>query len=75
MLLLMNKLPPKRITIESALPLSFGAIVKVELAVPEGQIITLLDPAHSCLLDLISKNPEIIYQIDPRKLEEIVAAA
>lgn len=65
---------PKR-AVESALPFSFGAIVKVELLIPDGQIITLIDPVYSYLVGEIEKNPDIIYQIDPRKWEEIVAAA
>jgi restriction system protein len=73
-LLLMNQKPAKR-TIESATPFSFGAIVKVELAIPDGQIITLIDPVYRYLVGVIEKNPEIIYQIDPRKWEEIIAAA
>lgn len=61
--------------VESVLPFSFGAIVKVELAIPDGEIITFVDPFYSHLVGEIGKNPEIIYQIDPRKWEELVAAA
>jgi restriction system protein len=74
MLLLLNRKPTLQI-VESAPLFSFGAIVKVEFAIPDGQIITLIDPAYSYLVGVIEKNPEIIYQIDPRKWEEIVAAA
>jgi restriction system protein len=75
MLLLMNQRPQKQIIVESAPPFSFSAIVKVERTISDGQIITLLDPAYSYLIDLIGKNNEIIYQIDPRKWEELIAAA
>ena len=73
-LLLMNQAPAKR-AIKSAPPFSFGAIVRFELAVPDGQIITLVDPVYSHLINVIEKNPKIIYEIDARKWEEIVAAA
>jgi restriction system protein len=65
----------KRKVVKSAPPFSFGAIVRFELAVPDGQIITLVDPVYSYLISVIGKNPEIIYDIDARKWEEIVAAA
>jgi len=74
MLLLMNKPPVKR-TIESAPPFSFGVIVKVERNVPDGQIITLVDPFYSYLIGEIEKNHELIYQISWRNWEEIIAAA
>jgi restriction system protein len=68
--------PAKKVeTVNSAPPFSFGAIVRFELAVPDGQIITLIDPVYSHLISVIEKNPEIIYEIDARKWEEIVAAA
>jgi len=70
----MNHRPAQQI-VQSAPPFSFGAIVKFELAVPDGEIITFVDPVYSCLIGEIEKNPGIIYQIDPRKWEEIVAAA
>ena len=62
-------------TVNSAPPFSFGAIVRFELAVPDGQIITFVDPFYSHLVEMIGKNPEIIYEIDARKWEEIIAAA
>lgn len=54
---------------------SFGVIVKVERTVPDGQIITLVDPFYTQIIDEIKKDPEIIYQIQPRVWEEIIAAA
>jgi restriction system protein len=62
-------------TINSAPPFSFGAIVKFELAIPDGQIIKFVDPVYRQLVGEIEKNPEIIYQINARKWEEIIAAA
>jgi restriction system protein len=59
----------------SAPPFSFGVIIKVERTVPDGQIITLVDPFYTHLIDAIKKNSEIIYQIEPRVWEEIIAAA
>jgi restriction system protein len=70
-----NSHPPAKQTLESAPPFSFGAIVRFEIAIPDGQIITLIDPVYRYLVGEIEKNPEIIYQIDSRKMEEVVAAA
>jgi len=68
--------PAKTIkVVDSAPPFSFGAIVRFELAVPDGDIITFVDPVYRYLIGEIEKNPEVIYQIDPRKWEEIIAAA
>ena len=75
LLLMSNSSARRKKTINSAPPFSFGAIVKFELAVPDGQIITLIDPVYSHLIDEIGKNPRLIYEIDPRKWEEIIAAA
>jgi restriction system protein len=62
-------------TLNSAPPFSFGAIVKAERRVTDGEVITLVDPIYTCLVREIEKNPQIIYQIDPRRWEEIIAAA
>jgi restriction system protein len=61
--------------LNSAPPFSFGVIVKVERKVPDGQKITLVDPIYTYLIDAIKKDSEIIYRIDPRVWEEIIAAA
>ncbi len=66
---------PFFLVVNSAPPFSFGAIIKVEQRTTEGQIITLIDPFYTYLINEIKKNPEIIYHIDPRKWEEIIAAA
>jgi restriction system protein len=71
----LNPSAEKKKIINSAPPFSFGAIVRFEVAVPDGQIITCVDPVYRHLVDAIEKNPEIIYEIDARKWEEIVAAA
>ena len=60
--------------IESSVLFGLMTIIKVERVVPDGQIITL-GPFYDRLLDEIHKNPEIIYQLDWRKMEELVAAA
>lgn len=60
---------------ESLLPLTFGAIVKFEKAVPDGQLVKFVDPVYTGLIQLMEKNPAIIYEIDPRRWEEIIAAA
>jgi restriction system protein len=65
----------KKKIIDSAPPFSFGAIVRFEVAIPDGQIITCVDPVYRHLVEAIEKNPEIIYEIDARKWEEIIAAA
>jgi restriction system protein len=65
----------KKKIIDSAPPFSFGAIVRFEVVVPDGQIITCVDPLYAHLVDAIEKNPGIIYEIDARKWEEIIAAA
>ena len=67
--------PTIKITVNSAPPFSLGAIVKVEHSVFDGQIITLIDPAYTCIIDALKKDPQIMYQIEPRKWEEIIAAA
>jgi restriction system protein len=64
-----------RQAVDAAPPFSFGTIVTFELAVPDGQIIKFVDPVYRQLVSEIEKNPEIIYQIKPRKWEEIIAAA
>ena len=66
---------PFFLVVNSAPPFSFGAIVKVEKKIEDGQVITLIDPIYTFLLNEIKKHPEIIYQIDPRKWEELIAAA
>ena len=76
LLLLMSDSSAKRKkTVNSATPFSFGAIVKYELIVPDGQIITFIDPVYNLLIDEIGKNPRLMYEIDARKWEEIIAAA
>lgn len=63
-------------TVMDSVPLfSFGAIVTFERNVPNGQVIRLIDPIYFYLIEAIKKDPQIIYQIDPRKWEEIIAAA
>jgi len=74
LVVLMNRSSAKR-AVESAPPFSFGTIVTFEIAVPDGQIIKFVDPIYRQLVSEIEKNPEIIYQIKPRKWEEIIAAA
>lgn len=64
------------VSIVNSAPLfSFGTIITVEKSVPDGQIIRLIDPIYSQLIEEIKNDPQIIYQIDPRKWEEIIAAA
>ena len=63
------------LTVNSAPPFSFGAIIKVDRSVPDGEIIRLIDPIYTQLISEIEKNPQIIYEIDPRKWEQIIAAA
>jgi restriction system protein len=75
MIVLMNNQSPVLQVVESAPPFSFATIVTFELAVPAGQIIKFVDPVYRQLASEIEKNPEIIYQIKPRKWEEIIAAA
>jgi restriction system protein len=55
-------------------PFSFGAIVTLERNVLDGQVIKLIDPIYRSLIEAISKDPQIIYHIDARKWEEIIAA-
>ena len=59
----------------SAPVLSFGTIVTFERDAPDGQVVRLMNPFYSYLIETIKKDPEVIYQIDPRKWEEIIAAA
>jgi hypothetical protein len=62
--LLVSVLSPsvgKKKIIDSAPPFSFGAIVRLEVAIPDGQIITCVDPVYRHLVEAIEKNPEIIY--------------
>jgi restriction system protein len=54
---------------------SFGAILRIEAVVPDGDIVSLVDPMYAYLVDQIRRDPTIIHRIDPRKWEEIVAAA
>lgn len=75
LVLLMNNRRPVVQVVELAPPFAFGAIVKFELAVPDGEVISYVDPVYRHLVTLIEKNPEIIYEIDDRKWEEIIAAA
>ena len=67
--------PPAILTLALASPFSFGAILKVEGHVHDGQIVTLLDPFYEYLVDELLKDPQVMYSIDPRRWEEIIAAA
>jgi restriction system protein len=74
MTILMNQQSTVQV-VEAAPLFSFGAIVKFELTVPDGEIITAVDPVYRYLTSELKKNPEIIYQINPREWEKIIAAA
>ncbi len=63
------------VVMNSAPPISFGAVVTVERKVPDGEIIKLMDPYYTQLLDAIRKDPDFIYQIDHRMWEEVIAAS
>jgi len=56
-------------------PLGFGAVVRFEGRVADGQLIRLIEPAYSAVLRAITANPAIMYQIGPRDWEEIIAAS
>ena len=60
---------------ESTPSLLVLTIISVERTVPDGQIITFLNPFYSQLISLIAKDPEILYKLGWRKMEELVAAA
>jgi hypothetical protein len=60
---------------EDAAPFSISAIVKFEGTVADGQLISFIEPAYFQLLKELQKNPHVMHEIDPRKWEEIVAAA
>lgn len=57
-----------------ATPFSFWAIVRPEGKVPDGQLISFVEPAYTSLLLELARNPKLMYEIDPRKWEEIIAA-
>src|SRR5688500_18413779 len=63
------------VVINSVPPFSFGAIIRVERTLPDGEVISLVDPLYTHLITEIEKDPQLIYQIDPRKWEQIIAAA
>jgi restriction system protein len=67
--------PDIKIVINSAPPFSFGAVVTWQRGTADGEIIKLVDPVYTQLMEEIKRNPQIIYQIDGRKWEEIIAAA
>jgi restriction system protein len=75
MIVLMNNQKSVAQVVESMPPFAFGAIVKFELAVPDGEIIKFIDPVYHHIIKVIEKDPNVIYEIDPRKWEEIIAAA
>jgi restriction system protein len=64
-----------KLILDSAPPFSFGAIVTCQREVADGEIIKLVDPVYIRLIEEIKRDPQIIYQIDPRKWEELIAAA
>jgi hypothetical protein len=55
--------------INSAPPFSFGAVVIWQRGTADGEIIKLVDPVYTQLMEEIKRNPQIIYQIDWRKWE------
>ncbi len=61
--------------VEAAPPFSFGAIVTVQRQIEDGDVVKLIDPFYTHLLQALQRDPGIMYQLDPRKWEEIVAAA
>lgn len=54
---------------------SLLAIVRPEGRVKDGQLISFVKPAYERLLLELGRNPNSMYEIDPRKWEEIIAAA
>lgn len=69
------KYPLFKLIVDSAPILSFGTIVRLEKGVDDGSIITMINPIYKRILQEISRNPDFIYQIDPRKWEEMIAAS
>jgi restriction system protein len=55
--------------------ISVGAIIRPEGHNKEGQSVQLLRPAYDRLVAMITQHPEMIYQIEPRQWEEIIAAS
>ena len=76
-LILSSSITPDNVEliVTSSPPFSFGAIVTVERNIPDGQIIKLVDPIYTELIDAIENDPQLMYQIHHRKWEEIIAAA
>jgi restriction system protein len=67
--------PDIKMVINSAPPFSFGAVVARQRGTTDGELIKLVDPIYTQLIEEIRRNPQVIYQIDGRKWEEIIAAA
>lgn len=55
--------------------LTFGTVVLPYGKHSDGDLIKLVDPIYTEIVNLISSNEQMIYQIPPRKWEELVAAA
>ena len=58
-----------------ATPFSFGAIISIEEKIEDGSRINLIKPIYSKLVEMLKKDPNFIYKINPRIWEEIIAAS
>lgn len=67
--------PPFIMALAPTSPFSFAAILKTEGQIADGQIVTMIDPFYEYLVDALAADPDVMYRIDPRRWEEIIAAA
>lgn len=54
---------------------SLGAVIQPVAKHRDGLSVTLIQPAYDRIVQLLMENPNLMYEIDPRKWEEIIAAS
>ncbi len=66
---------PFFLLLDNATPFSFGSIITLAETVEDGARISLIKPIYSKLIEMLKKDSDFIYKINPRVWEEIIAAS
>ena len=66
---------PYFLLLDMVSPFSFGAIITLEDKVDDGTKISLIKPIYSKLIQMLKRDSDYIYKINPRIWEEIIAAS
>jgi len=62
-------------TVNALPPLALGALVTPYGKVAEGSLVVAVGPAWKAFVAALEKDPNFFFQLDPRKFEELLAAA